>query len=172
MPDSAAELRVAGDRLRVQLRRQRQDSASSSRPLVVVYASDGDCSNRELSAVLDALEPWCTVAAPDLPLCGARRSDKLTAAAYDSKHALTDALLSDVRLQLLDDLRVLIDSLAETHAIDLTRTAVVAWGRGAQAFRDIDPAACGLTRVDCLADSSTDASRLEHCADLRAALKA
>lgn len=170
MPDSATELRVAGDLLRVQLRSQGQDASSPARPLVVVYATDGDCSSRELTVVLDALEPWCTVAAPDLPLCGARSSDKLTAAAYDSKHALTDALLSDVRLQLQDDLRVLIDSLAETHAIDRTRTAVIAWGRGAQAFHAIDPAVCGVSRVDCLEESSTDTSRLEHCAKLRAAL--
>lgn len=170
MSKSVVELSVAGDRLRVLLRSANTDASDAPTPLVVVYGTDGDCTNLELTAVLDELSPWCTAAAPDLPLCGPRASDKLTAAAYDPEHGLSDALLGDVHLQLQDDLRVLIEELTETRAIDRERTAVVAWGRGALAFRSFDPATCGLTRVDCLENPSTDTARIDCCKALRSAL--
>ena len=164
MPDFGLELGVAGDRLRFQLHSRVRNGAI---PLVVVYASDGSCGNAELEPVLNALSSWCAAATPDLPLCGARASDKLTAAAYDPQHVLSKSLLGDVRLQLRDDLRALVEHLAETRSVDRDRAAVLAWGRGALALRDVAPGACGLKAVECV--ESAEAA-LERCEALRRAL--
>jgi len=165
MADRHLELKPAGDRLRVRLRHLDAEAAG---PLVIVYASDGDSENAELDEVFDQLSPWCTIAAPDLPLCGARSSDKLSAAAFDPQHALSNTLLSDIRLQLRDDLKLLLAALAEPRRVDQKRSAVLACGRAALAFADWKAAENALSRIECVADP---AQLLDAARALRAPLE-
>ncbi len=90
-----------GDRVHGRLARPRDPAA---RPLIVIATSDGRADGPAARAVLAAWSEWAAVAALDLPLCGARTSDKLSIASLDAGGPLADRLRADLRVQVKADL--------------------------------------------------------------------
>jgi hypothetical protein len=127
MPEHAFKVWSSGDRVRVRL--QLPDSPGL-RPLVLWLGSDGSAEAPELAA-LGADWDWCALASLDLPLCGARASEKLSIAAFDPAHALHAALSGDAVAQLEGDLERVLETLAARPGLDTKRLRRVALGRGA-----------------------------------------
>jgi hypothetical protein len=133
-PDAEGGVRVTflsrGDRVRGRVRLHRSDA-----PLVLVGAPDGEADGPWASAVLHAWCGWASLAAFDLPLCGGRRSDKLSALAFDPQAALARALRPDLEVQLQADLESALDWLGEELEPPPRRIGFVGLGRAAELAR-------------------------------------
>jgi hypothetical protein len=96
-----------GDRVRARVAR----AASARAPVILIGAPDGSAAAPFSDAALGAWSSFATVAALDLPLCGARKSDKLSADAFRPGAALAERLRPELELQLGSDLARLLDWL-------------------------------------------------------------
>ena len=110
--------------------RLRLPASGDPHPLLLWLGSDGSADAPELGALGRAWE-WCALAALDLPLCGARASEKLSRPAFDPAHALHAALFGDALAQLEGDIERVLAMLARQREIDARRVGMVAIGRGA-----------------------------------------
>lgn len=97
-----------GDRVRARVAR----AARARAPVVLLGTADGSALSRFADAALGAWSSFATVAALDLPLCGARKSDKLSADAFRPGAPLAQRLRAELELQLGSDLARLLDWLA------------------------------------------------------------
>jgi hypothetical protein len=133
--DDEGELRVSflsrGDRVRGRLCAQ----ASAAAPLVLLGAPEGDAFGVYASAALRDFSSWASVAAFDLPLCGGRRSEKLSALAFDPAAPLARTLRSDLEAQVECDLGRALDWVAGELPDAPRRTAFVGLGRSAELAR-------------------------------------
>ena len=101
-------------------------------PLVVLAPPDGRAEGAAAHAVLEAWSGWAWVAAVDLPLCGARSSDKLSLDALDGDPSLAGKLRGDLEAQLANDLMRTFEFLTDALPIDAQRAGLAAAGRGAE----------------------------------------
>lgn len=127
MPDETLEVFSAGDRVHVRVLRP---ASGGPRPLVLWLASDGCADADEVGAAHRAWG-WCTLVAPDLPLCGRRASEKLSGPTFSAGHPLHAALSGDAARQLQSDLECVLARLSEP-GLDAGRLGLVALGYGAQ----------------------------------------
>lgn len=74
------------------------------RPLVLFASEDGSTYSPSVVATARAWSAWCVLASIDLPLCGARRSEKLSQAVFDAASPLAARLRGDLESQLASDL--------------------------------------------------------------------
>lgn len=133
--------REAGDRVDVELCmlsrgdrvwgrcRLRRDGARANG--VVLLSPDGCGGGVWYRAAVEAFGSWATVATIDVPLCGRRRSDKLSADGLDPSTALGAQLAQDLSSQLGADLDHLTGLLHARGGPSRERTSVVALGIGA-----------------------------------------
>jgi hypothetical protein len=84
-----------------------------------------------VTRALDRWSAWATVASLDLPLCGRRSSEKLSAEADNPKSEPGERLRPYLRRQLQADLSSVTQLLASLCRVDPQRTAVVALGLSA-----------------------------------------
>jgi hypothetical protein len=117
-----------GDRVRLLL----SPSASSPAPLVLLAGPDGSAQSDWGDGVRASLDPAWVVASIDLPLCGARHSDKLSATAFDPGDPLAQRIRADLEEQVAVDLERALRVLGSRDDIDVTRVAFFASGRGAE----------------------------------------
>ena len=104
-------------------------------PVILLVGPDGVAT----SAFVDsAAAAWCARAALvvfDLPLCGSRKSDKLTALALDARLPLAERLRSELEAQVGSDLAEVQRLIAADPALDATRVTFVGVGLGAELAR-------------------------------------
>jgi hypothetical protein len=116
-----------GDRVRGRLRAHRTASA----PLVVLGPPDGAAFGAYADAALGSWSAWGSIASFDLPLCGTRRSDKLSALAFDPNAELAAVLHADLEAQVESDLAIALDWLGRELVTPPPRIAFVGLGRSA-----------------------------------------
>ncbi len=99
--ESGFTLISRGDRVRGRLARPK---GSAPHPLIVVAAPDGCAQHASVDALVAAWSSWAAVAAIDLPLCGARRNDKLSLASFEKDESIAARIRRDVENQVESDL--------------------------------------------------------------------
>ncbi len=133
-----------GDRVRAVVARGPGEHA----PLILIGAPDGRAHGVFASAALHAFASFATVAALDLPLCGSRRSDKLSDDAYREGAPLAARLRVELELQLGCDLARLLDWLLRGAVAESPAVAWLALGLAARLEpRPPDPRLRALLRA-------------------------
>jgi hypothetical protein len=95
---------------------------------VIFLSPDGDSEHGWVTRAFDGWSNWATIASLDLPLCGRRRSEKLSAAADDPGDEAGRRLQPYLARQLQEDLGLLVQLLGSVCRIEPDRIAVVAVG--------------------------------------------
>jgi len=113
-------------------------------PVVILCSPDPEWLGRARAA----WSPRTALASFDLPLHGARKSDKLSAAALDPSHSLGARLRADLEAQLASDLSAVIAQLRSDPELDPARISLVAVGIGADWARAFAAQAQGLSQVE------------------------
>lgn len=168
MPETVHRPLSAGDRLAI---RVAEPAGEAGRCGIVVLASDGCVNGPDADRVVAAWSGWATVAVLELPLCGARASDKLTIAAFAEADPLAARLEGDLAAQLASDLGVALQTLVERHAVAPERCALVALGRGARLAQTLPDAGARFAAVVIGLGDRLDEPWLERTAsELRAKL--
>ncbi len=104
-------------------------------PVILLAGPDG-CASSEFCDGAAAV--WCTRAALvvfDLPLCGTRRSDKLTALAFDSTLPIARRLRPDLEAQVAADIAAVLALIDADPELDPARVTFVGVGLGAELAR-------------------------------------
>ena len=96
------------------------------------------------------LAELATLAFIDLPLCGARASEKLGDILFDPAHPLAPRLRPDLLAQLGADLELVRAHLLAHHDVKGASVALLAWGLGAELIRELEPEA-GFSPHICVA---------------------
>ncbi len=104
---------------------------SPTLPLVLACAPDGCSRSAWVDALVLACADFALVASIDLPLCGARTSEKLSEPALDPGHPLAARLRDELQAQTLADLRATLRALLDTTELRPSKLALAAAGIGA-----------------------------------------
>lgn len=114
-----------------------RDVADPSRPVpvVLVCGARGAAHSDDVERALASVHDWAAAGAIDLPLCGARHSEKLSAGALEPGHPLCEALESDLERQVAADLRGALTILCQRRGTKDARTGLVAFGAAARLVR-------------------------------------
>ena len=110
--------------------------ASAGRHPVILLAAPDGCASSEFCASAAAI--WCARAALvvfDLPLCGSRRSDKLTALALDATLPIAQRLRPDVEAQVAADFAAVLALIETDPELDPARVTFVGVGLGGELAR-------------------------------------
>jgi hypothetical protein len=99
--------------------------------VVIFLGDEGTSAGPESDRAAAAFGSFAAVVTCDLPLCGARHSDKLSAAFVDRSHGLHEILQTYARDQLPHDIDSIAAALDRHGTRDPNRTALVAVGRSA-----------------------------------------
>ncbi|MBW2280113.1 MAG: hypothetical protein JRG76_02775 [Deltaproteobacteria bacterium] len=89
--------------------RVRSSKGGPGQPLVVVAAPGGGADHPWVDALFAAWSEWAALVALDLPLCGSRRSDKLSEYGLDPGHAIAAQIRGDLESQLAADLAAVVE---------------------------------------------------------------
>ena len=147
-----------GDRVHGRLARPRDPAA---RPLIVIATSDGRADGPAARAVLAAWSEWAAVAALDLPLCGARRSEKLSIASLEAGDALAEQLRADLRVQVTADLSRSFAFLHSALGSKPEQSGLACSGIGADLARDFCTADPEIAALLLSPHSTGDTEQLE-----------
>ena len=132
-------------------------------PFLLVTAPDGRCENPFVEAAMAAWSGSYAVATLDLPLCGRRRSDKLTAVALNATHPLGRSLRADLESQLESDLTRCLGLLGDLPQLDPANAAYIGVGLGADLARRFCLREPGLAAIVLAPqDPSVRATFLDH----------
>ncbi|MFQ5698266.1 MAG: hypothetical protein ACE5IL_08285 [Myxococcota bacterium] len=114
-----------------------RDAADAERPapVVLVCGARGAARSADVERAFSQLRAWATAAAIDLPLCGARHSEKLSAQALDPEHCLARTLGPDLERQVAADLEGAFEVLRQRSPAPDPRMGLVAFGIGARLAR-------------------------------------
>ncbi len=137
-------LLARGDRVRG---RTIKPAQGTRHPVILLAGPDG-CANSEFCA--NAAAAWCARAALvvfDLPLCGSRKSDKLTALALDATLPIARRLRPDVEAQVEADIAALLTLIAADPELDPARVTFVGVGLGAELARSFAAKPVGVAQV-------------------------
>jgi hypothetical protein len=140
--------------------------AGEARPLVIVCGPDGAASGELVDTCLVGWSGWAVVASIDLPLCGARRSEKLSEDAFDPTSSLSARLARDIRRQVASDLDSARAWLIAHVSIDRERLAVAGFGLGSRLVRSYCERSRDLA-AHVLAESESPSESAERAADSR-----
>jgi len=130
--ETAWSLLSRGDRVRGCTRKPAQ---AGRHPVILLAGPDG-CASSEFCA--SAAAAWCARVALvvfDLPLCGSRRSDKLTALALDATLPIARRLRPDLEAQAAADFALVLALIAADPELDPARVTFVGVGLGAELAR-------------------------------------
>jgi dienelactone hydrolase len=117
-------------------------------PVVILLTPDGVGSGAAIERARAAWSARAALASFDLPLCGARKSDKLSAEALDPSHPLAARLRGDLEAQTSADLEQVVKQLQGDPELDARRISLVAAGLGARFARGVTKATHGLASVE------------------------
>ena len=130
--ETAWSLLSRGDRVRG---RTWKPAQPGRHPVILLASADG-CASSEFCA--SAAAAWCARAALvvfDLPLCGSRRSDKLTALALDATLPIARRLRPDLEAQVAADFARVLELIEADSELDPARVTFVGVGLGAELSR-------------------------------------
>jgi len=132
--------------------------------VVILCGPDGVGSGEWVEVVRAAWSARAALATFDLPLCGSRRSDKLSTLALDPSHPLATRLAADLDAQTAADLAQVVSHLQADPDLDPARLSLVAAGLGARLARGFAAGAHGLAAVELAPDAKADAEWLRGVA--------
>lgn len=116
-------------------------------PVILLAGPDG-CADSVFGE--SAAAAWCTRAALvslDLPLCGSRKSDKLSALALDAGIPLARRLRPELEAQVASDLAAVLALIGVDPDLDAARVTFVGVGLGAELARGFLESPSGVARV-------------------------
>jgi dienelactone hydrolase len=116
-------------------------------PVVILCTADGRGSGELVERARAAWSARAALATFDLPLCGTRHSDKLSASALDASHPLAERLQADLEAQTEADLERVVALLRRDPDLDPERVSLVGVGLGARFARGFAAGAHGLAAV-------------------------
>ncbi len=99
--------------------------------LVLVITPDGTAGHPLVAELASQWEDWADVASIDLPLCGGRRSEKLSEIGFEPEHPVAQQIRGDLDLQIQADIERTAELLADHTGIDERGLACLAVGLGA-----------------------------------------
>ena len=99
--ESLFSLLSRGDRVRGRLAKPQR---SGPHPLILISGPDGCARSPSVDAAIACWSTWAVVAAIDLPLCGARRSDKLSLPDLERDDSVVARVRADLERQVESDL--------------------------------------------------------------------
>jgi dienelactone hydrolase len=117
-------------------------------PVVILCTPDGVGGGEAIERARAALSGKAALASFDLTLCGARKSDKLSAQALDPTHPLSARLRPDLEAQTAADLEQVVKHLRADPDLDGKRISLVAAGIGAGFARGYASGKHGLAAVE------------------------
>ena len=142
-----------GDRVRGRLA---EPSAPGPHPLILIAGADGCARSASVDAALASWSKWSAVAAIDLPLCGGRRSDKLSLSGLEQESSVVEGLRADLELQVASDLRRTLSFLG------YERAAFFGSGAGARLALPFCRGAAGLRAIALALQPQPDLPAGEH----------
>ena len=148
-----------GDRVRG---RTRKPASTPRHPVILLAPPDGDASSEFCASAAAA---WCARAALvvfDLPLCGSRRSDKLTALALDATLPIARRLRPDLEAQVAADIGAVLALIQADPELDPARVTFVGVGLGAELARPFVEKAGGFAHVVLALDDAPSTSWLRE----------
>ena len=159
-PGRDFNLLVRGDRVRGRIV---APNGAGPHPVVVLASLDGSTRGPFVESALAALLPRRAVVVFDLPLCGSRKSDKLSSLGLDPKKSLAKRIRADLEAQIAADLAAVLALIAAEPTLDGARVTFAAAGLGA---RLAGPAAqrAGFARVRLSAGARPPATWLKALA--------
>ena len=116
-------------------------------PVVILCTPDGRSLGELVERARAAWSARAALATFDLPLCGARHSDKLSASALDPGHPHAARLRADLEAQTAADLERVIALLRSDPDLDPARVSLIGVGLGARLARGFASGAHGLAAV-------------------------
>jgi dienelactone hydrolase len=152
--ETAWSLLSRGDRVRGRIVKP----AHAGRHPVILLAGPDGC----LSSVFveSAAAAWCARAALvvfDLPLCGSRKSDKLSALSLDLRLPLAQRLRAELEQQVASDIAQALALIEADPELDVARVTFVGVGLGAELARGYLAAPSAIAQV-VLAPAGTPAA--------------
>ena len=118
-----------GDRVRGRLLKP---AGSGPHPVIVIGGPDGRAGSPFVEAAAAAWGARAAVITFDLPLCGSRNSDKLTALALDMRLPLARRLRAELELQVASDLAQVLALIAADPELDPARVTFAGVALGAE----------------------------------------
>ena len=137
-------LLARGDRVRGRIA---LPTGAGPHAVVVLAAPDGCAQGPFVESALAALLPRRAVVVFDLPLCGSRKSDKLSALALDPRQPLAQRLRADLDAQLDADLAAVLALVSAEPALDAARVTFAGAGLGAELAGPAAKRTRGFARV-------------------------
>jgi len=121
-----------GDRVRGRIAKP---SKAGRHPVIILAGPDGCASSPFAEAATAAWSARAAVVAFDLPLCGSRKSDKLTALALDPNLPLAKRLRAELEAQVAADLTQVLALIATDPDLDPARVTFAGVALGAELAR-------------------------------------
>lgn len=121
-------------------------------PVLLLAGPDGCASSALAESAALACSATAALISFDLPLCGARRSDKLSALALDPGTPLAVRLRPELEQQVAADLAAVLALVAADPELDASRVTFVGVGLGAELARGFLGAPSGLAHVEIAKD--------------------
>jgi len=143
---------------------------SGRHPVILLAGPDGCASSVFIESAAAA---WCARAALvvfDLPLCGSRKSDKLTSLALDERLPLAQWLRPELEAQVASDIAAVLELVAADPELDAARVTFVGVGLGATLARAFLAAPSALAQIVLAQDESQPTSWFREIGE-RAALR-
>ncbi len=154
-PETHWSLTSSGDRVRG---RTLKPAHAGPHPVFLLASPDG-CADSAF--VESAAAAWCARAALvvfDLPLCGSRKSDKLTSLALDDRLPLAQRLRPELEAQVAWDFRQVLALIASDPELDSARVTFVGVGLGGRLARAFLAEPNALARSEISPDDTQPAS--------------
>jgi len=148
-----------GDRVRG---RSVKPTHAGRHPVILLAGPDGCASS---AFVESAAAAWCARTALvvfDLPLCGSRKSDKLTSLALDARLPLARRFRAELEAQVAADLAAVLALIAADPELDAGRVTFVGVGLGGELARAFLAAPSTVAHVVLAPDETPPASWLRE----------
>ena len=160
--ETAWSLLSRGDRVRGRIVKP---PGPGPHPVIVVAGPDGCASSPFVEAATAAWSARAAVVSFDLPLCGSRNSDKLTALALDVRLPLARRLRAELEAQVASDLAQVSALIAADPELDPARVTFSGVGLGAELARAALASPHGWKRVAIAPTADPGAAWLREVAE-------
>jgi len=134
-------------------------------PVILLAGPDGCASSALAESAALACSATAALISFDLPLCGARRSDKLSALALDARTPLAARLRPELEQQVAADLAAVLALVAADPELDASRVTFVGVGLGAELARGFLAAPSGIAHVAIAKDPTPSPSWFREVAE-------